>query len=199
MSEAKFSQLLSFFKALADKSRLKLLGILANRECSVSELADLLDLSEPTVSHHLSMLREMNLVRMRAEGNVHMYSFNEQALIDAKKEMFSADSLAALAPKTDEASWRDKVLSTFVIDGRLTQIPAQLKKQVVILRWLVEQLEPEVRYPERELNEVIKRYHPDTASLRRALVDHRFMQRESGVYWRRPMDEWPEPVRDGAE
>lgn len=70
MKKQQFQTLLQFFKALADESRLKILGILANQECSVEELAALLQLKEPTVSHHLGKLKELNLVTMRSEGFV---------------------------------------------------------------------------------------------------------------------------------
>ena len=186
MGQEKFQQLLNFFKALANESRLKIVGILANRECSVGDLADLLDLREPTVSHHLAKLKELGLVRMHTEGNVHVYWLNEDALIKMNKDIFSAQNMATLVKNVDEQSWQAKVLRTFIIDGRLAQIPARHKKRLVILKWLVEKFEPGVRYSEPEVNEIIKRHHPDTAALRRYLIDHKFMQRERGVYWRLP-------------
>ena len=54
MDPEKFQTLVHFLKTLAHESRLKLLGLLAEREYSVGELAELLDLKEPTVSHHLA-------------------------------------------------------------------------------------------------------------------------------------------------
>ncbi|WP_289501500.1 metalloregulator ArsR/SmtB family transcription factor [Gloeocapsopsis sp. IPPAS B-1203] len=72
--------LLRFFKVLANESRLKMLGILASRECSVEELATLLQLKEPTVSHHLNKLKELNLVKMHPEGNTHLYQLDGEAL-----------------------------------------------------------------------------------------------------------------------
>jgi hypothetical protein len=41
-----------------------------------------------------------------------------------------------------------------------------------------------VRYSEKQVNELLARYHHDTAALRRGLVDYRLMTRETGVYWR---------------
>ena len=81
-----------------------------------------------------------------------------------------------------------KVLRDFFDGERLREIPAQRKKRWVILRWLAEQFEPDRRYTEREVNEIIKRFHPDYATLRRLLVDYRFMDRQRGVYWRLPAD-----------
>lgn len=57
------------------------------------------------------------------------------------------------------------MLATYLVDGRLTKIPATRKKREVILRWLAAQFEEGVRYPEAQANEIIKRYHPDAATL----------------------------------
>jgi hypothetical protein len=196
MSQPEFEQLLRFFKALGNESRLKIVGILANREATVGDLADLLELREPTVSHHLAALKELGLVRMHAEGNTHVYMLDEGALNDLKKDIFTRGGMASLVQDVDAASWKQKVLQTFVIDDRLTQIPAQRKKRLVILQWLARKFELGARYSERELNEVIKRYHPDASTLRRALVSWKFVQRESGVYWRVPEAEQLQMLTD---
>ena len=198
MPEPEFDQLLRFFKALGNESRLKIVGILANREATVGDLADLLELREPTVSHHLAALKELGLVQMRAEGNAHVYALDERGLLDLRKDVFSRAGMASLVQDVDRASWKQKILQTFVIDDRLTQIPAQHKKRLVILQWLALKFEPGVRYPERALNEVIKRYHPDAASLRRALVSWKFMAREGGIYWRIPEEEQLQALSDEA-
>lgn len=76
------------------------------------------------------------------------------------------------------------VLRTFVHDGRLRDIPAQRNKRLVVLDMLAQEFEPGVRYEERVVNERLAAWHPDTAALRRYLVDEGFMDREHGVYWR---------------
>jgi hypothetical protein len=189
MSEQEFERLLSFFKALANETRLRIVGILANREASVSDLADLLEVREPTVSHHLSILKELDLVRMEAQGNVHIYSLNEDALLDMKKDVFTPQHVAAMVEDVDARSWKDKVLETFVMDGRLTQIPAQRKKRIVILQWVVEKFKPGERYSEPEVNEILEELHPDVASLRRYMVSWHFMARDHGTYWRLSREE----------
>jgi hypothetical protein len=83
-------------------------------------------------------------------------------------------------------SGRDqRVLDTFVgRDGRLILIPARRGKRLVVLRWLVEDFQPGVRYPEAEVNGILGRRHSDFATVRRHLVDEDLMQRRDGVYWR---------------
>ena len=83
------------------------------------------------------------------------------------------------------ASDDERVLETFVDGaGRLTSIPVQRKKRMVVLRWLVEDFQPGRLYEESEVNRVIGRRHPDYAALRRYMVDEELMQRRRGVYWR---------------
>jgi len=82
---------------------------------------------------------------------------------------------------TDEG----RVLENFVdTSGRLISIPAQRKKRLAVLHWLVEDFQPGRLYPESELNRIIARRHPDFATLRRHLVDEELMQRRHSVYWR---------------
>jgi len=176
--------LLRFFKVLANESRLKMLGILASRECSVEELAALLQLKEPTVSHHLNKLKELNLVRMSPEGNTHLYQLDSEALQGISKEIFSPKQIASLAEDIEGEAWERKVLQNFLVDGRLKEIPASRKKRVVILKWLANQFEFGVKYPEIKVNTILKRYHEDCATLRRELIGYQLMQRESGTYWR---------------
>lgn len=74
MGPDEFQTLLRFFKALANESRLKMVGLLAGRECSVEELAAFLQLKEPTVSHHLSILKELNGCAVAPRGQYPLVS-----------------------------------------------------------------------------------------------------------------------------
>ena len=186
MSEEQFQKLLSFFKVLGNESRLKILGLLANQERSVGELAALLELREPTVSHHLATMKKLGLVNVRAKGNTRIYWLDVKFLESMSKDILSQAQLAELAPADDENRWEQKVLRTFVENGRITQLPARRKKQLVIMNWVVEHFEYDVRYPEADLNERLKQLNPDFASLRRYLIDHQLMARENNIYWRIP-------------
>ncbi|HIK07728.1 MAG TPA: metalloregulator ArsR/SmtB family transcription factor [Trichormus sp. M33_DOE_039] len=192
MNKEQFQTLLQFFKALADESRLKILGILANQECSVEELAALMQLKEPTVSHHLAKLRELNLVTMRPEGNSRIYQLDSEVLQSISKEIFTTEQLASLIEDVDTEAWESKVLKNYLeiehsstgIVQSLKEIPASRKKRLVILKWLANKFELGVHYSEREVNDLLKTYHPDYATLRRELIGYQLMQRENGVYWR---------------
>lgn len=183
-------QLVAFFQGLADVTRLKLVGLLAQRERSVDELVAALDVRQPTVSHHLAKLRLLGLVKLRKEGQVHYYSLDEDHVHSLAKSVLSVDGLARLAPAETGATWERKVLQTFFgPDGRLKEIPAQRKKRDVVLGRLVEEFERGRTYHESEVNEVLRRFHDDVATLRREFIMTHLMRRENNLYWRTPVDE----------
>jgi len=194
------ADLLLLFKALADRSRLNLLGLLAQRERSVQELAAEVVLKEPTVSHHLAMLKRVGLVSLRHDANTHWYALQPDAITDLAKRLSSRDAIAGLAPEAAD-DWQAKVLETFVdADGKLKSIPASRKKRWAVLAWLVRQFDEGRRYPEKEVNARLLARHWDSATLRREFIGYRMMARESGVYWRLPESAWAaetgEPFQD---
>ena len=176
--------LVRLLKALADETRLRLLGLLAARERSVEELTALLALKAPTVSHHLAMLKELHLVDMRAEGNTHLYALNTATLRMLNRDLFTPEHMASFVADAPEDAWERKVLSDFFTGERLKEIPASRKKRSVILRWLAGRFERTRSYTEAEVNVILKKHHEDVASLRRELIGEQLMRREGGVYWR---------------
>jgi DNA-binding transcriptional ArsR family regulator len=181
--------LVDVFKALAHESRLKILGLLAEQEYSVADLARLLDLRDPTVSHHLSKLHELELVTMRQEGTTHYYRLNNETLERLRKDFLSPASVASYAAATENNDADSRVLRAFVDGERLKDIPASFKKRVVVLRWLAEKFEMGREYEEKEVNAIIKQHHPDASTLRREFIMNKFMSRDHGVYWRVPVEE----------
>lgn len=182
--------MLQFCKALADESRLKMVGLLSAAEHSVQELASMLSLKEPTVSHHLAVLKQLDLVRLRADGNFHWYRLNEQVLGKISRAVFSRDNIAKLAGSAKPASAEKKILDNFVDGDRLLEIPVSRKKRFVILKWLADFFEAGVNYAESEVNAVLKLHHPDCATLRREMVGYRMLTRDRGIYRRGPESEW---------
>ncbi len=183
LSEEQFAQLLRFFQVFSNESRLKLIGHLANGEKSVGELAELLNLKEPTVSHHLAELKDIGLVSVRAEGTMRIYGLNGKALEAMSKDIFARSNLAALV-KSSEMTEEEKILRAWVRDGRITGIPTQEKKKQVLIRWLAGQIDPNRRWTEREFSEWLTQFNEDYATLRRYLVDGGYMARANGIYWR---------------
>ncbi|WP_040477323.1 DUF2087 domain-containing protein [Longispora albida] len=79
----------------------------------------------------------------------------------------------------------DAVLRSFVKDGRIRRLPTVRAKLKLVLEHVALSFEPGVRYPEREVNEILRAWYPDDyAQLRRDMVDNLFLTRDAGVYWR---------------
>ncbi|MGG3505401.1 DUF2087 domain-containing protein [Paenibacillus lautus] len=95
-----------------------------------------------------------------------------------------------MEPIASEA-YKASVLRNFITkDGTLRSIPAQYKKKLVILEYLVEQLEAGKVYPEKDINAFIKRYHADYATIRREFIIHQYMSRDHEIYTRNPRELW---------
>jgi hypothetical protein len=182
--------MLQFCKAMADESRLKIVGLLSGREHSVQDLAALLNLKEPTVSHHLAVLKELDLVHLRAEGNTHWYRLSHEVLRKISRTVFSTENIARMAVSAEADGWERKILDAFFRGERLTEIPVSRKKRWVILKWLAHRFEQGATYSEAAVNTIIKTHHEDCATLRRELIGYRMLTRAAGVYRRTADSEW---------
>jgi hypothetical protein len=183
---------LDFFKALAHESRLRILGLTAQRAHSVQELAQALGLSEPTASHHLAMLRETGLVSARPDGTTHWYSFEPAALRAMAKALLSREHVAAFADAPTGGGYDARVIKGYLLpNGRLKTFPASRKKRRVFCAWFARMFDTERDYREAEVNEVIARHHHDFETFRREMVGYRMMTRTNkGIYRRLAETEW---------
>jgi predicted transcriptional regulator len=188
MDELDYSdELLDFFKALADANRLKIVGLLARQELSVEQLAEMLNLHSSTVSHHLARLANAGLVSARPEGYYSVYRLETKALEAKAQRLLSRSALPTVVAEADLEAYDRKVLKNYLgLDGQLKDFPVQQKKLEAILRYVLRDFQPGVRYSEKQVNEILSCYHEDTAKLRRNLVDFGYMDREvgGGSYWR---------------
>jgi len=187
--------MLRFCKAMADESRLKIVGLLSTAEHSVQQLASTLELKEPTVSHHLAVLKQLDLVTVRADGNFRWYRLNDEVLGQISRAVFSRDSIARLALSAEVRSADRKILDNFVDGERLIEIPVSYKKRLVILKWLIGFFDPGISYAESEVNTILKRHHHDCATLRREMIGCAMLARDKGIYRCRPKSDWRIDVR----
>ncbi len=176
--------LLPVLKAIADGSRLRILGLLAQRELSVGTIANELALSEPTISHHLGRLTDVDFVAVRQAGTSRFYRLNVDAVARFQRSLATQTASPPVDASSAESAERAKILRSFVKEGRLVKIPEALKKRRVVLEWLVDMLDGRKRYTEKEINAFLKRFHEDYATLRRELIDRQYMRREESIYWR---------------
>jgi hypothetical protein len=177
--------LVQFFKALADDTRLKMVGLLAREPYSGEQLAAILQLKPATISHHLARLAEAGLVSAKMEGHSKMYALRIDTVHATAERLLANDTLPQQASGLDPTTYDQKVIRDFTRrDGSLRQIPAQEKKRLAVLRHIAKAFDSGREYTEKEVNAILAHYHADTASLRRHLISSKLMRRASGVYWR---------------
>lgn len=180
-------ELLTFFKALADENRLKIIGVLAQKPSSVENIAAQLGLSMSTTSHHLARLAKAGLVSARTDGHYYIYSLHTDTLKEMSQRMLHDEQIRQLSQPVSEDEYERKVLSNFLdSEGRIKAFPAQDKKLRSILRYVVKAFDPGTRYSEKQVNGILLRFNEDTAFLRRSLIEYKLMEREGGggAYWR---------------
>ena len=184
-NDEKIQELLNFFKALADPNRLKIIGLLAQQDLSVEQMADMLSIASSTVSHHLSRLSKAGLVSARAEGYYNIYQLNAKKLELLSKELLTPEQLPTFVREVDMDAYDQKVVKNFTNpDGTIKTIPGQRKKLLAILQYVLPEFESEKRYQEKEVNQILERFHEDYAQLRRDMIDTGLMKRENGIYWK---------------
>lgn len=182
-AEANLEYRAQVFKALGHPVRLLIMNLVRAKPRHGEELADILRLNPATISHHVSKLVEAELLDAVRDQYYQVYTVRNKLL-----EITLGDLVQLPQPGPAEVeqqdAYRQKVLRTFLIHGRLKQFPAQLKKRLVIMEELVKEFEPGRRYTELEVNHILVDFHEDVARLRRDMVDAGLFAREHGTYWR---------------
>ncbi len=183
-------ELLAALKALSDPQRLRILGRLAARPSSAEDFASELTLPLSAVVRHVRVLLTAGLVRHEGPAHGAALVLRLDTLQGIGRQLdeleHGPDRSALPGPNGELLAAEDaKVIQAYIEDGRLTGIPAQGKKRLVVLRWLRERVFTEDReYPEKEVNQRLAVFHPDVAALRRYMVDAGLASRAAGLYRR---------------
>ena len=175
-------EILSFVKALASADRLRIVGLLSRGANRAAGIADALGMHPSDVMRHLEQLRASGVIS-EAGG---VYDLNEKTIESLARSQFMGKR-SAYAPEEDTEENVRKVLKAYLnADGTIRQIPQMWNKLLIILNFIVDAFAFDANYTEKEVNTILRRFHVDTAALRRHLVDHRLMARESdgSKYWR---------------
>lgn len=179
------NEMLTFVKALANADRLRIIGVLSQRPAGRAAIAAQLGLSVRDAFNHLAFLEHVGVIS-QADGVYELQPDHLEKL--ARSQLATKPKGYVPAPELDEKS--RKVLKTYLnADGSIRQIPSSVDKPSqfrVILEYLIQAFTPGVNYTEKEVNTLIRRFHEDTAGLRRDLVDMGMLARESdgSRYWR---------------
>jgi hypothetical protein len=163
---------------LAEPERLKVVGALAvHGPAGLLEVAERAGLDPREARKALARLENGGLVT------------EDDGVWDLHIDVLREAVRAATPARTDDPGEgldgsTAAVLRSFVRDGRLVSIPVQHSKKRIVLDHVARVFEIGVRYSEREVDAMLRAFHPDYAALRRYLVDEGFLSREHGVYWR---------------
>lgn len=171
---------LELLKLLADETRLEILALLLKEDSYVEKISCELSLTPATICYHLKKMESAGVVNCSRSQFYMIYSLN--------REIFDKP-LYALIQKDDsiidtEEKYKKEVLSNFFKYGRLKQIPTQRKKREIVLAEIAKEFEPDRVYGEKEVNEIILRYHEDFCTIRREMIAFGMMSRDHEMYKR---------------
>ncbi|MEO5888546.1 MAG: DUF2087 domain-containing protein, partial [Anaerolineales bacterium] len=175
-------QILSFVKAMASADRLRIVGLLSQGSKRAAEIAQALGMHPSDVNRHLEQLTSSSVVS-EADG---VYDLNEKAIESLARGQFEGKR-PVYEPEEDQEEDVRKVLKAYLnADGTIRQLPQEGKKMLIILHFILDAFSFDANYTEKEVNTILRRFHVDTATLRRNLIDYGFMARESDGtrYWR---------------
>ena len=113
-----------------------------------------------------------------------MYSLNRQVFETSMLEIIAEPSPESEAQERRDEEYRQKVLDNFFEYGRLKSIPAQRKKERIVLERIAEAFEFDELYTEREVNLKIAEFHDDFCTIRRDMVGEGLFARDKGLYTR---------------
>ncbi|MBG9589444.1 metalloregulator ArsR/SmtB family transcription factor [Cytobacillus firmus] len=185
------NRLVAFYKTMGDPTRIRIVFLLAKGPLHGQAIAGKLGLTPPTITHHLNKLREINLVYQRRDKNTVYFYLNESVLKQQSGVLAKLADKEEVKKMEELNSENQKVIENFFTrDGKLKNIPAQRKKKLMVFEHLIKGLKMGKKYQEKELNEYIKQYHEDYATIRREFIINHYMYRENGIYELNPPEMW---------
>ena len=168
---------LSLLGVLADQTRLRAYAAVVLGATATFDVADHAGLNEKDAIKALSALQSAGLLTRESGGWRPVLERLRDAAIASALPKEHADHGTGDAQVTT-------VLRTFLVGGRIAQMPAARSKRLVVLDHVARVFEPGVRYAERDVNAILGAFFDDYAALRRYLVDEGFLARKAGTYWR---------------
>ncbi|QKY71056.1 metalloregulator ArsR/SmtB family transcription factor [Lentibacillus sp. CBA3610] len=184
-------RIVNFHKTIGDKTRIQIIALLKSGPLHGQAIAGKLGLTPPTISYHLTKLKEINVIYQRRDKNTIYFHLSEKQLA------FMAEAILRIGGekemnefKVDDQEKYKVIRNFFAQDGSLKSLPAQRKKKLIVLEHLVKGLKKGKTYHEKEINDYIKPFHEDFATIRREFVMCGFMRRQNGEYELNPEELW---------
>ncbi len=152
--------ILPFLKLIADKTRLNIVGLLAEHPRSGDELAALLNVNPSTISQHISRMKKLGLIRVRAEQYYNIYE------IDFDCFNWYTSQLTAVGLSTRVLSseainfeaYEQQILDKWVKDNSLQGVPSQIQHRPVLIKWLTHKFDRDRKYAKEQVRDVLAAY-----------------------------------------
>lgn len=184
-------RLVKFHKAIGDVTRIRMIALLKNGPLHGQAIAGKLGVTPPTITHHITKLRESGLIYERRDKNTIYFFLNEKALSQLATAILKIGEPDSVEEGNTEDKEKISILNRFFDkDGVLKQIPAQRKKRLIVLEHMLQGLKPAKKYTEQEINDYIKKFHNDFTTIRREFIANHYMYRENGIYELNPPEMW---------
>ncbi len=164
---------LTLLKLLADETRLRIINILAEGDSYVELIATKLELTPATVCYHLKKMEAAGMVNCSRAQFYIIYSLNGDIFDRPLRDLLITGDKTV----DKEEAYEREVIATFFKYGRLTRLPAQRKKQEIVLREISRRFEPDRDYPEPEVNAIISEIYDDFCTVRREMIGCGIMTR----------------------
>ncbi|GAK04020.1 transcriptional regulator [Geomicrobium sp. JCM 19037] len=184
-----FDRIVHFHKTMGDKTRVRIISLLKRGPLHGGAIAGKLGLKPPTISHHLAKLKEIDIIHQQRHKNTIYFSLNEKNLDRMARAIteIGGDGMFDIT----EAE-KTQVLNNFLDSaGKLKSFPAQRKKKLIVLEYMLRGLEHGKVYPEKVINEHILHFYDDFATVRREWIMTHFMYRKDNLYELNPPEMWP--------
>ena len=169
-------------RVLNEPARLKMVGLLAMRPRYGEELAEILELSPATISHHLRRLREGKLIRSVKEPPYIRYELLPEVLPRLGQLLEKAGEwAAAFGLPSEEVLTQQALRGVLDEEGRVTRLPRSPRHRTLVLRWIVLRFQSGRIYPQREVRRILMEVCRDEEGVLRELVARGWLQQKGGV------------------
>ncbi|MBQ2736473.1 MAG: DUF2087 domain-containing protein [Clostridia bacterium] len=170
---------LEILKLLADKTRLDILNALMKEDSYVEKIACDLSITPATICYHLKKMESVGMVKCSRSQFYMIYSLNKEIFDKPLIELVKNDTPL----ENSEDKYRKEVISNFFKLGKLISIPTQRKKREIVLAEISKSFKKGKIYAEKEVDEIIHKFHEDHCTIRREMIGCGLMKRENGKYW----------------
>lgn len=173
-------------KILLNVERLAILGVAAKKPVGLPELAARTGLHLSKMNKQVNQLIATGLLQAYQDDGETRIKLNVAYILTLARQLGEADAPPKVElPALDALDEKNRNLARGYIKatGALEYIPDKPERCRAVVQYVAHAFEANLRYTEKQVNDILIEYHPDYATLRRCLIDFNFMQRELDGSW----------------